>query len=372
MSENGKIKIGFVIWGLGLGGAERVVMQLAAGLDRSRYEPVIICLNEPGAFASEMEQENIPVYALHKESAIDFKMLRNMYRLIRDEKIQLLHTHLWGANTWGRLVGRMAGIPVVVTEHNVDVWKKKRHQIIDRILCRITARLIAVSDEVNKFYVNWGLPADLIETIYNGVDVASLSVPIDVSELKKIYDINDDDMVIGWLGRMVPAKDLPTLFMAFHKIVESNKKVKLLLVGDGPDKDEIVALGKELGIDKSVIYAGFQKNIAQFYHLMDFVVLSSTREGHPIVALEAMAAGRSMVATRVGGVPVLVQDDKTGYLVDSKDPLAFSLALQRLLNHPEKIKQLGLAAQKLVREDYSVDSMIKSHDRVYMNALNYS
>ena len=366
-----KHKIGFVIWSLGLGGAERVIMQLATGVDRDRFEPIILCLNDKGAFSDEMEEQGVRVHAFNKKGALDFKMLINMIKFIRSENISILHTHLWGANVWGRLAGFMTHIPVIITEHNVDVWKKGLHRIIDISLSPLSSKVITVSDEVKKFYINWGLPAKKIVTVYNGVDVNTFSKPIDVSDLRKSYSINENDIVIGWLGRMVPAKDLQTLLRAFKKTVSKAEysHAKLMLVGDGPDKEEIEALGVELGLTDSIIYAGFQKKVLEFYHLMDLVVLSSTREGHPIVALEAMACARPMVATSVGGVPELVQDGITGHIVAPKDPDAFSEALEKLLNSSEERKKQGLAAQQLIRDKYSVDVMIKKHEELYLEVL---
>lgn len=369
MSDAGKVKIGFVIWSLGLGGAERVIMQLATGVDKQKFEPIILCLNEKGAFAEEMEEQGVPVYAFNKRGPIDFKMLFKMYKFIRTENIKILHTHLWGANVWGRLAAWFAGIPVIITEHNVDVWKKGIHKIIDKILSPLASKIITVSDEVRKFYINWGLPSEKLVTVYNGVDVNLFSEAVDVSELKKTYSIDPADIIIGWLGRMVPAKDLGTLLQAFKIAQSKNKHAKLLLVGDGPDKEEIIALGEKLNLSDSIIYAGFQKKVLEFYHLMDLVALSSTREGHPIVALEAMACAKPMVATSVGGVPELVKDAITGYIVSPKDPEAFAIALDKLLNNMDERKKQGLAAQQLIRDKYSVNVMIKQHEDLYLGNL---
>jgi glycosyltransferase involved in cell wall biosynthesis len=369
MPGSGKVKVGFVIWSLGLGGAERVIMQLATGVNRQKFEPVILCLNDAGPFAAEMEENGISVHAFNKRGAVDFKMLFKMIKFIRTEKIQILHTHLWGANVWGRLAARFAGIPVVITEHNVDVWKKGIHRIIDKVLSPFASKVITVSDEVKKFYTDWGLPESKLVTVYNGVDVDTFSQEIDVTELKKTWSIGPDEIIIGWLGRMVPAKDLETLLLAFKETRESHTNARLLLVGDGPDKDDIVALGEKLEISDAIIYAGFQKKVLEFYHLMDLVVLSSTREGHPIVALEAMACARPMVATRVGGVPELVQDGVTGHIVPAQQPAAFAAALNKMLENSELRKQQGLAAQQLIRDKYSVHVMIKQHEDIYLAAI---
>ena len=141
------INILYVIWSLGLGGAEQVVISLARGLDKSKFQPFICCLNGEGRFAEELKKEGIQVFALNKVKGIDFSVVPKLVRIIRENNINVVHTHLWGANFWGRFAANAAKVPVVITEHNVDVWKSPLHFLIDRFLFKLIMGYPEYSEE---------------------------------------------------------------------------------------------------------------------------------------------------------------------------------------------------------------------------------
>ncbi len=142
-------RVAQVIWSLGLGGAEQVVIRLAGGIDRRRFEPVIVCLDRPGPFAAQAEERGVEVLALDKRGPVDLRAVVRLARLLRARRVDVVHTHLWGANLWGRLAAGAARVPAVVcTEHNVDTWKKADHLALDRLLAPAATHLVAVSEEV--------------------------------------------------------------------------------------------------------------------------------------------------------------------------------------------------------------------------------
>lgn len=166
-----KLKVLYIIWSLGLGGAERVVINLAKGLDKTKFNPLICCLNDKGIFAQELEKEGIKVLELKKTWKFDFTVIKKLTAIIKENRIDIVHTHLWGANFWGRIAAQKAGVPVIVaTEHNSDTWKTHLHFMLDRFLARKTDKIIAVSNSVKEFYVSKGIRAEKIEIIYNGIE----------------------------------------------------------------------------------------------------------------------------------------------------------------------------------------------------------
>lgn len=157
-----------------MGGAEQVVISLAKGLDKSRFRPFVCCLNDEGSFAEELKKDGIEVFAIKKSRGLDFSVVPKLVKIIRENDIQVVHTHLWGANFWGRFAAGAAGVPVVVTEHNVDVWKSWFHFLIDRYLFVKTACFIAVSETVRTFYSQkLGTGKDKIRVVYNGINIVS-------------------------------------------------------------------------------------------------------------------------------------------------------------------------------------------------------
>ncbi|MDP3789080.1 MAG: glycosyltransferase, partial [Candidatus Omnitrophota bacterium] len=196
-----KVKILYLIWSLGLGGAERVVINLAKGLDRTKFNPMVCCLNAKGQFACELENAGIAVIALHKRGPFDIGVIGKLVSVIKKHEIDIMNTHLFGANFWGRIAANIAAIPVIATEHNVDVWKTKFHFALDRLLARKTNKIIAVSNTVKEFYADRGIRPDKIRVIYNGIEVSGFSEDRETDEesrkAKCEFGIKDNETVLA-------------------------------------------------------------------------------------------------------------------------------------------------------------------------------
>jgi len=364
----GRTKVAFVIWSLGLGGAEQVVIRLASALDRERFEPIICCLNELGQFAPQAQAAGVEVVAFHKRGPVDLRMLRAMAAFFRDRGIQVVHTHLWGAQVWGRIAARMAGATcIVATEHNVDVWKRAYHLAIDRLLAPITHHLVAVSREVEAFYETRGVGRSRWQVIYNGIDT---SLP-PVRERCRAYEelgIPGGCTVIGIIGRLVPAK-APDVFLEAMAIVAREwTQSRFLVVGDGPLRESTAARAAELGIAEQTIFAGVRQDVPQLLRGMDVLVFSSTREGLSIAMLEAMAAGVPVVATRVGGNPELIDSEESGFLVPVGDARALAERVLDLLRDPALAARVRAAARTRVERDFSLAAMVQAHEALFRPA----
>lgn len=372
------INILYVIWSLGLGGAEQVVISLARGLDKSKFRPFICCLNDEGRFAEELKKEGIKVVALNKAKGIDFSLISKLVRVIRENNIQIVHTHLWGANFWGRFAASAAKVPVVVTEHNVDVWKSSLHFMIDRFLFKKTDCFIAVSETVREFYVQkLGVEKDLIKVVYNGVDVRSVDEGRGTMDegrkdegrktkderrnaLREEFGIKSDEKVIAIIGRLVPQKGIAFFLEALKELLNANSheslpdrqagnangrelnKIKVLIVGEGPERERLTSQVSRFTLEDKVIFTGFRKDIQEILSITDILVLPSSREGLPMILLEAMGAGAIVVATRVGGTPELVQDGVNGFLVESGDVSGLAQKIEYVLSELSKSEVGGL------------------------------
>lgn len=358
-------RVGYVIWSLGLGGAEQVVIRLAAGLNRQAFEPFIFCMNEPGSFASQAIQQGIPVIALNKRGVVDWLMVWRMSRLFRKHNIDVVHTHLWGANVWGRIAARLAGVrTVIVTEHNVDTWKKWHHFLIDRALVPFTTRFIAVSQQVKTFYESNGVARGRWQVLYNGVAVSGVRLRI----RKPVYEqlgISAGEQVIGLIGRLVPAK-APKLFVdTMIQIVRFHPTAKALVIGDGPLKEEVQSYVNKLGLKERILLTGTRQDVPDLLAGMDVLVFSSEREGLSMAMLEAMASGVPVVATRVGGNPELIDSGVNGLLVPPQNANALAEAVVSLLQNKEKAQDIQKRAFRRVCDRFSLARMIEQHEQLY-------
>ena len=346
------INVLYVIWSLGLGGAEQVVISLARGLDKSRFRPFIACLNDEGRFAEELKKDGIEVFSLNKVKGIDLSVVPKLVKIIRENDINIVHTHLWGANFWGRFAANAAKVPVVVTEHNVDVWKTPFHFLIDRWLFGRTDRFIAVSETVRDFYSRkLSVSKDRMQVVYNGIAVGQ---PIRIKEGEK---------VIAVIGRLVPQKGHAFFFEAFAK---SDLAAKVLIVGDGPLEESLKSQVINLKLEDSVKFLGFRKDVREILGKTDILVLPSSREGLPIVLLEAMAVGAIVLATAVGGTPELVEDGVNGFLVEYGDGEGLKKKLEDIFNADSRsLNEVRLAARRTIEEKFSLEKMVSEHEGIY-------
>jgi glycosyltransferase involved in cell wall biosynthesis len=367
-SQEGPIRVAHVIWSLGLGGAEQVVIRLAAGLDRSRFEPIVVCLDQPGVFAPVAEEAGVPVTALGKRGALDARALVRLERLLVRRRVDVVHTHLWGADFWGRMAARAARTPIILsTAHNVDTWKKPYHFVADRLLARVTSRLVAVSDEVRHFYESRGVGRGRWQVVYNGVADAATRARGRGPAFTDL-GIGADSPVVALIGRLVPAK-APSVFLeAVAQASAAVPDLRALIIGDGPLRASLEERARELGLGARVVFAGLRRDVPELLAGIDVLAFSSEREGLSIAMLEAMAAGVPVVATRVGGTPELIESGASGILVPPGQARALADALAALLTTPALAESMSRAALERVRTRFSLRHMVESYEALYSEA----
>jgi len=355
----------YVIWSLGLGGAEQMVIRLAAGLDRRRFAPLIVCLNTPGPFAEQAAREGLEVIALHKRGPWDLRVLFGLAALMRTRRIDVVHTHLWGANLWGRSAARFAKVPVVITtEHNVDIWKPTYYFMLDRFLARWTSKLIGVSQQVRDFYEARGVGRGRWDVIYNGVAVPS-GTPRGRDGRYAALGISSEEPVVGWVGRFVSAKAPERFVEVVARALERIPTLRALMVGDGPLRPHIEAQLRRLGLEGRISITGMRHDVPELLRGMDALVFSSEREGFSMAMLEAMAAGVPVVATRVGGTPELIESGVSGILVPPGNPQALADETVALLQDSWKARAMTWAARERVQQQFSLRRMIEAHEAIY-------
>jgi glycosyltransferase involved in cell wall biosynthesis len=358
---------------LGPGGAEMLVMTLAEGIDRTRFDLHVCALRAAPQFphAQRLRAMGVPVLELRQRNAYDLPALRAIVRYVREAKIDVIHTHLLASDIMGRLAGFLTRRPVVSTIHNsridLDQEPARRRWLergTARLLCK---RLIVVSEDLREETARWfGLPPRKVVAIPNGVDVARFKPPadFDAAGVRRALLGGDYPLVVN-VGRMVPQKGQMHLLDAFRTVANVRPDARLLLLGDGVERPNLEAKTRELGLEANVIFAGHRNDVERVLAASDVFVLSSLWEGLPVALLEAMAAGCAPVATAVGGVPGVLHEKELGVLVPPANPPALAESLLCLMNNPQVARRMGEAAQRWVAQHYSMEAWAGKLERLY-------
>ena len=355
------IRVLFIIWSLERGGAERFLAGLLDNIDRTRFDPVLCCMNWKGEWAEPLEKKGIRVIALNKKNGIDVKAFWALVRIIREGRFQIVNTHLWLADVMGRIAAILCGVPVIIsTAQNVDVWKKWHHRLADRILALKTAKVIAVSNAVKEYYHRQvGIPAGKIEVIPNAIDVAAYENAGDVSYLYKEFDLKPEDFILACIGRLNFQKGHKYLLESLKEIYNEMPDLKVLMVGEGEERENLNRTAQEYGITSLLRFTGQRKDIPQILKLSRALVLPSLFEGLPLCVLEAMAASRPVIATDVGGTKELAVDGKTALIIEPKNPGQLSRSIRQLRGLLDQGRQMGMAGHEIVTKDFSIQSITR-------------
>jgi len=392
------------------GGAERQIFELSRGLDKKKYEVIIASLESEGAAPREVIEstgvrlELFPVKRVYGLSGIREGL--RFIRFLRREKAEILMTFHFSSDLWGTLCGRLAGVGRVISNRrDMGFWRKFYHvwvyRLIDLLVDKVIVNACAIK---NEFMRQEGLPDAKVEVIYNGIDLKFPSAPVpqrprkseagaqghtgtgapikegDFKKLRKQIRtklrIKQDDVVIMHVGCMTPVKDHATLIKAFGQVVklsdeEMAGQLKLVLIGDGSLREDLQSLSASLGLwgtgeleHNNILFLGEREDARELIQAADVCVLNSESEGLSNAILEYMAAGKPVIATRVGGNPELIQDGVNGILIEKRDEPGLSAALSDLINDKDKRKRLGKESLRLV-QDFGLPKMLQRYDVLF-------
>ena len=333
--------------------------------------------------ADELGIEVVHVPQLHREISPlhDPVSIRKLVEEIRRVRPHILHTHTAKAGAVGRVAALLAGDarpPVIVhTFHGhvlrgyFDPVRTQFFRETERALARHTTRLIAVGPEVRDDLVELGVaPPEKFTVIRLGIDLGTRVLADERrAELRRLFGVPEDRFVIGWLGRMTAIKRVQDVIASFAALRRRGVEATLCLVGDGPDREPAERLAHELGVMRDVLFVGYQRDVAPYYEFLDTLVLTSANEGTPVVAIEALAAGKPVVSTRVGGVPDVVEDGEDGLLVEPQDVEGLAEALERLAADRDLRARFGEHGRKRVVPRYRVERLVDDTDALYRELL---
>lgn len=363
---SGRIHIQHVVLSLQPGGLENGVVNVVNGLDPDRFRSSVTCLKEAGAFAARLRARDVVVHAMGLKPGNDLALPFRLARLFRRTATEVVHTRNAEAFFYGVLGAKLAGVRRVVhSEHGRVLPDTPRRMLAQRVLLRLTDAAFAVSEQLRRDLVaHLGVPERRFEVIYNGVDSTRI-MRADRGVARRALGAGGDDLVIGSVGRLVSVKNYELLLRAFARVAASRARVRLLLVGEGPERGRLERAAAEAGIASRTELLGHREDVADLLVGLDVFVLPSVSEGMSNTLLEAMAAGVPVVASDVGGNPEIVEDGRSGLLFPSRDEAALAARLARLLDDPSARDELGRAGRERVAREFSMGAMIDRYEALY-------
>src|SRR5438046_1909485 len=390
MPSSDPVRVLRVIARRNMGGPALHVAYLTAGLRERGYETTLVAGTlargeDSMAFvADELGVEVERVEALQREISPwrDVLAILRLARIIRRVRPQILHTHTAKAGAVGRLAALFAGDarpPIVVhTFHGhvlrgyFDPVRTAGFRLLERWLARMSTALVAVSPQVRDDLVALGVaPRERFVVVRLGIELEQrVAAEQDGrGESRRVLGIAPDRFAVGWIGRMTGVKRTDDVLRAFRRLRDRGVDACLCMIGDGPDRPAVERRAHELGVMRDTLFLGYQEDVAPYYAAFDAMILPSINEGTPVSAMEALAAGRPVVATRVGGVPDVVQEGRDGFLVDPGATDDLAERLTRLARDPDLRERMGAAGRERVLPRHAVARLIEDVDRLYRSLL---
>lgn len=357
----------------GPGGAETVLLNLASKLNRNRFRSLVL-LPEDRWLRTKLQERGIPTFLAESRAWYDLRLPTAMARLVRQEKVDLIHSHLPGQNFYSCLVGRLTGRKTIVTYHgalHLSEGEGLPRDIKLWFVRNSAAAVIVVSDYLERLLRDAGFPADKIVRIYNGINTDQFTLSA-VGRLRRELGCADGTKLVGMVANLRQSKAHECLIRAARTVVDSIPQTRFVAIGEidkGIAKRLSTLLGK-LRLQDHFFFLGFREDVPEVLSDLDVFVLSSTSEGFSLATVEAMAAGKPVVVTRSGGPQEIVDDGHTGLLVPSADPHALAARICELLCNPELAAALGQSARVKVESEFSLARMVNEHERLYEHCLN--
>ena len=378
-----------IIGRLNIGGPAIHAILLAEGLRSRGYETVLVSGQEgprEGSLRDRAVQKGVAPLFLRElgrevRPGRDLLALCKLVRLLRQQQPEIVHTHTAKAGALGRIAAKIVGIPLVVHTFHGHIMHGYFSRGVTRLflaterrLAMVTTRILTVSAGLRDELLRLGIGRpDTVEVMPLGLELDGfLRSDLRRGEFRRRLGISPEVPLVGIIARLVPIKDHTTFLEAASDLHRSRPDVRFLIVGDGELRPQLEQQAVAFGLNHCVDFLGWQRELEPIYADLNLVVLSSLNEGTPVSLIEAMAAGLSVVATRVGGVPDLVEHGKTGLLVPPKNPVALSEAMRALLGDPDRGRQMGRLARETVYPKYSDAALIDRMDRLYSSMLHAS
>jgi len=362
-----KIRIAQIIYGLKLAGAEKIVLSLATRIPQDRFETVVVTLTADGAIEKPLRDAGVRVVYVPKFGRYDALVLYRLACTLRGEGIDIAHTHLFTADSWGRVAAAMARVPLIVsTLHAVDLWLSSLQIAVERWTSFYAHRLIAVSGAVKDFYISRaGIPSEKISVVYNGIDISRFPAAVEREGKRRELGISPGGLLVGVAARLEEQKDLFTWLRAARIAAAERQDLEFVIAGEGSQRAALEEFSRSIGMGQKVHFLGAREDVDEIIAVCDLIMFSSRFEGLSLSMLECMASGKPVIASRTGGIAEIIRDGENGVLASPGDERELSRAMLRLLGDEDAGRRLGEAARKTVVERFTIEGMIEGTVQIY-------
>ena len=364
-------KVVHVTFDMRIGGAEQVIYNLIEHTDKSKYDVSILCLDQPiGPFGKQLKEKGYQINALKREPGFDLSLITQIRRYIMHHNVDVLHCHQYTPYVYGVLGSVFTRTKVIFTEHGrfYPDRRKFKRILVNPLLNLLTDHVTAISSATRNALIEFeNFPGNKIRVIYNGIDDSRYILHQDPN-LKKSLGINDYACVLGTVARLDSIKNQAMMIKALKIILKHYPDTVLIIVGDGPERENLEKLTSQLELSSNVIFTGFREDAHLFYKIMDIFLLTSFSEGTAMTLLEAMASGVPCIVTDVGGNIEIVKDNETGFIIPSDDREALADKIILLLNNDELRKEMGRGSRLRFEANFTVDKMVKAYEAMYDGA----
>ena len=381
---NRKIRIAHLITGIGSGGAGEDTLCTIEGLDKVKYQIDLI-------MGKKLRDDKLKRIRNKGINFIQIQPFRSRYHFLYDSILLLklmilfkkghydiIHTHTTKSGILGSIAAKLAGVPIIIhgLEINaLEVCSSKFIKIIkmflEKMISKFTDAYISVSEIVSQKYLEYGIGKKAkYFTVRSGIELnkfLNAREDMDIRQTSQELGINREDFVIGNVGRLVESKGHYFLFQAIKKILEirNSRPVKLLLIGEGEDKEKLIKYAKELNLEKNVIFTGYRENVEELMVLMDIFVLTSLREGLSRVLVEAAAAGLPSIAFNIDGIPEIIKDNHNGFLVEPRNVIQLAEKISKYIDNKPLVLMHGRNGREFVKGKWSIEGMVKETEQIY-------
>jgi glycosyltransferase involved in cell wall biosynthesis len=353
-----------------VGGAEDLVAAIVRGLDPQRFEAAVATLGQPGPVGLELRAQGYEVVSLGldiKRTSV-WRMAGLVRRLLKARRPDILHTHLYHPNLYGRLGSLGLGLPgVVAAVHNAYTRVKFHRRLWNFLLGWASDLVLVGSSQVWQDVRRYdGVPASRLLLMPYGIPLSELDTPLSREQARERLGLSGADLVLGVVGRLEEQKGQANLLAALPALRRTNPNLVVVLVGEGRRQEDLNRQVRELKLAGMVRFLGTRRDLPEIFRALDIFVQPSLWEGLPLALLKAMGAGLPVVATRVSGSREAIVDGVNGYLVAPGDPEALGRAIGKLCGRPESRRRLGDAARRTVAARYSLEAMLHRLEDLYL------
>jgi glycosyltransferase involved in cell wall biosynthesis len=368
-----RIKVAHVLEAVWSGGVEQRRLILAQDLPSDRYEQILVCTAAKGGLPAQFEAAGVPVHVIGNfRFPLDPRPLARCRRILREFRPHIVHGAVYEGVEAAAIAGRLAGVPIVIGEETAyPTSRRLKGHLLYRSLIGLTDRMIAVSPIVRDYLVKQiRYPASRTSIIENGIRDPGPADSESAAQNRRACGAGKDDIVIGTVGRLVDRyKRISDLLRALPLVLDKLPMLRLLVVGDGPDIGMLTVLASELGIERRVIFVGYQGETRPYFDAMDFYVHPSAEEAFGLVIVEAMLACLPVIACRVGGIPAVVEEGVTALLVPPRQPAELAQAILSLANDRDLRATLGAAGRQRARARFTAERYAAQIDALYVDTL---